>query len=185
MKIKLNNVRLSFPDLFTATQFGGTGPFSYGAAFLFAPDSATDKAVKAAFNAVAKEKWGAKADAIIKAVQGNPQKCCYYDGNLKDYDGYENNMVLSAKRPQDKGRPLVVDADKSPLQAEDGKPYAGCYVNATVELWPQDNQHGKGMRCTVLGVQFLRDGDRFGGGSQPDTDDFEDISVTDTADDLA
>ena len=32
-------------------------------------------------------------------------------------------------------RPLVVDVDKSPLTAQDGKPYSGCYVNASLELW--------------------------------------------------
>ena len=40
-----------------------------------------------------------------------------------------------------------MDRDRSPLTEKDSKPYAGCYVNAKLQLWTQDNQHGKGIRC--------------------------------------
>lgn len=185
MKLKLANVRLSFPDLFTAVQFNGQGPFSYRAAFLIDPKSSNAATVRAAVDAVAKEKWGAKAAAVLKTIEGNPQKCCYYSGDVKEYNGYAGNMVLSTTRNQDKGRPLIINADKTPLQLEDGKPYAGCYVNATVELWAQDNGHGKGIRATLLGLQFYKDGDAFGAGAAPNVDDFEDLSAEEFADDLA
>ena len=184
MKVKLANVRLSFPDLFTAVQFQGQGPFSYKAQFLVKPGSPEDKAINAAIEQVAKAKWNAKAPAILKAVAGNSQKFCYTDGDLKEYDGYAGMWALAASRNQDKGRPLIVDQDKTPLQLGDGKPYAGCYVNASVEFWAQDNNYGKTVRCTLLGLQFLRDGDSFGGGAAPSEDDFEDLAVG-AEDDLA
>lgn len=175
--VKLNEVRLSFPDLFEAVQFEGQGPFNYRAAFLVEPGSANDKAITAAMGEVAKEKWAAKAGAILTAAKASPQKCCYISGDLKEYDGYAGNMVLSSSRQQEKGRPGVYDRDKSPLSVEDGKPYAGCYVNATVELWAQDNSYGKAIRCTLVAVQFAKDGDAFSAGSKPSEDEFDDLSA--------
>ncbi|SAL47141.1 hypothetical protein AWB74_02108 [Caballeronia arvi] len=195
MIVQLQSARLSFPDLFEAKQFEGAGPFSYRAAFLIeenAPvmvksaDGSWKKTTMAKVIAsIAEEKWKTKAPAILKTLEGNPQKCCWYDGSVKDYDGYEGNFVLSASRNEDKGRPIVIDRDKSPLVAADGKPYAGCYVNGTVELWAQDNKFGKGIRATLRGVQFVKDGDAFSAGSPVSEDDFDTIDAPETEDDLA
>lgn len=183
MKVKLQNVRLSFPDLFTAVQFQGTGPFNYRASFLFAPDSQAKKDLDAAIKAVAAEKWGKKADAILAGILPNPQKCCLVDGNTKEYDGYEDMFALSASKKQESGRPLIIDRDKTPLGVADGKPYAGCYVNATVEIWAQDNDFGKAMRAELTAVQFAKDGDAFAGGAQGSEEDFDDLSADAETDD--
>lgn len=185
MKVKLSNVRLSFPDLWEAVQYQGQGPFSYRASFLMPPDHADKAKIDAAIQAVAKEKWAAKASQILAGILGVSNKCCFIDGNTKAYDGYAGNWALTSTRDQAKGRPLVIDQAKNPLLAADGKPYAGCYVNATVEFWAQDNNYGKAVRCTLLGVQFLRDGDAFGGGSVADPDDFEALAEGANADSLA
>lgn len=184
-KVKITNVRLSFPDLFEATQFDGKGPFSFGAQLLVEPKSANDKAINAAIDRAAKDKWGAKASAILTAAKANPQKICYVNGDLKDYDGYAGMWALSAKRAQDKGRPGVYGRDKAPLTAEDGIVYAGCYVNCTVEFWAQDNAFGKAVRCTLVGVQFAADGDAFSAGSKADPDDFESLDAPEGEDALA
>ncbi len=178
MKVKLENVRLSFPDLFEAVQYQGQGPFNYRAQFLMEPNSKEKKAVEVAIAAVAKEKWGAKSLAVLESIKSNPQKFCFIDGNTKTYDGYAGMFALSATREVSKGRPLVINRDKTPLTQVDGKPYAGCYVNATVEIWAQDNNYGKAIRAQLLGVQFDRDGDAFGGGSSASSpEEFEDLSV--------
>jgi hypothetical protein len=177
MKLKLTNVRLSFPDLFEAGEYEGKR--TYGATFLIEPGSANDKAIGASMAEVAKEQWKEKGAAILKAAiaGGSNQKICYWDGSTKTYDGYEGMKALTAKRGEEKGRPLVLDKDKTPLVSGDGKPYAGCYVNASVELWAQDNKFGKSIRCTLLGVQFYADGDAFSAGSVADESDFDDLSV--------
>jgi len=180
--IRLENVRLSFPDLFEASEY--EGKWAYRAAFLIEPGSKTDKDIEAAIKVVAKDKWNDKADGILKRVPRTSKEFCYYSGDLKEYDGYAGNMALSTTRGQDKGRPGIYDKDKSPLTAADGKPYPGCYVNAQVEFWAQDNKHGKTVRCTLIGVQFRRDGDAFTAGTAPDADAFEDISEGADADDL-
>lgn len=193
--VQLKGSRLSFPDLFEPKQFEGQGPFSYRASFLQGEDTPVylqqaDKSWKATtmakvIDAIAAEAWKAKAAAILKTIEGNSQKCCWYDGNAKSYDGYEDNFVLSATRNQDKGRPLIINHDKSPLTERDGKPYAGCYVNATVEIWAQDNKYGKAIRATLRGVQFVRDGDAFSAGTPVDESEFEEIDAPETADDLS
>jgi hypothetical protein len=98
------------------------------------------------------------------------------------YDGFPGNLYISARNPV---RPTVLDADKTPLVAADGKPYAGCYVNVSLELWAQDNKYGKRVNATLMGVQFYRDGDSFTGGGAADESDFDDVSAGATADDLA
>ncbi len=184
MKVVLRNVRLSFPDLFQAVQYQGEGPFNYRAQFLIPEGSAMMKEVNAAIKAAAVEKWGAKADAILKAAPASKAGYCFADGNTKEYDGYAGHWALSATRAMDKGRPLIINTDKSPLAAEDGKPYAGCYVNATVDIWAQDNKFGKTMRCQLLGVQFAKDGESFSGGMSADESDFEDLGEGAEADGL-
>jgi hypothetical protein len=172
MKVSLKKVRLSFPDLFVAKQYEGKGDFKYAASFLIEPGSDNDKAVQAAIKAVAVEKWGKRVDAVLESIRGSKQQYCYLKGDSKEYEGYAGMLVLSAKRKQKDGRPLVIDQAKNPLNESDGKPYAGCYVNATVDIWAQDGTH-TGIRGGLLGVQFHSDGDAFSGGAVANPDDFE------------
>ena len=72
-----------------------------------------------------------------------------------------------------------MDVDKTPLVAENGKPYSGCFVNASLELWAQDNNYGKRVNATLMGVQFYKDGDSFSGGGVASEDDFDDLSIDD------
>lgn len=181
-KLKLTGVRLSFPKLFEAEQYEGKGPFRYGAAFWVPKtDTALIARVNDAIQAEAKAAWGAKAGAMLIEILPDKKACCWIDGARKDAEDY---WVLGSYRPQEKGRPLVIDQAKTPLVAADGKPYAGCWVNATVEIYTT-NKPNTGVRCGLLGVQFLRDGDAFGGGTPPNPDDFEALGEGADAESLA
>ena len=180
MKLKLNNVRLAFPVLFEAKTVNGEGKPAFSASFLIAPNDSQVKDLNQAIDQVAREKWGAKADTILKQMRAQ-DKVALHDGDLKaNYDGFPGNLYVSARATT---RPLVIDKDKSPLTEQDGKPYAGCFVNASIELWAQDNNYGKRVNATLLGVQFVRDGAAFAGGTTASDDDFEDLSA-DEADSL-
>jgi hypothetical protein len=48
------------------------------------------------------------------------------------------------------------------LNAASGRPYGGCYVNASVRLWVQDNAFGKRVNCALAAVQFAGEGKAFG-----------------------
>lgn len=173
MKLKLSNVRLAFPALFEAKTVNGEGKPAFSAVFLIEADSPQIKAINQAIEAVAKDKWGAKADAYLKQMRA-ADKLCLHDGDLKSaYDGFAGMLFISARSAT---RPLVLDADKTPLTEKDGKPYAGCYVNASIELWPQDNNYGKRVNASLRGVQFARDGDAFAGSAPASEDEFDDVS---------
>jgi len=181
MKVKLTNVRLAFPALFEAKSIAGSeGAPAYGATLLI--DPATQKPlideINKAIDAVAVEKWGAKASSHLVAMRkGN--KVALHDGDEKaQYAGFPGVMFVASRSTV---RPVVIDKDKSPLVAEDGKPYGGCYVNATIQLWAQDNTYGKRVNAQLLGVQFLRDGDSFGGGAIGSVEDFDDLAVDEEA----
>lgn len=173
MKVTLKNVRLSFPDIFEAKQFKGQGKARYSATFLIEPGTANDVAVTSAINAAAKEAWGEKAKANLAKYAGDKMKMCYHDGDKTDYDGYKGMKYLSC---HNQSRPTVLDRDKSPLTADDGKPYAGCYVNAIVDVYIQGGEY-PGVRASFSGVQFVADGDAFGGGRAAAPDDFEDLTA--------
>ena len=181
-KVSLKNVRLSFPDLFTARPFKPGDELKFKATFLIPKDDPQIKVVEAAILEAATEKFGKKASAIITSIRGNANKFGFQDGNTKDYDGYEGMMALSASS---KARPLVIDRDKTQLVEADGKPYAGCYVNASVEIFAYTNS-GNGISASLKGVQFVRDGDSFGGGAPASPDEFDDLGVDpEESDDLA
>ena len=181
MKLKLTNVRLAFPTLFEAKTVNGEGKPAFSASFLIDPADPQVKAINAAIEQVAKDKWGAKADAMLKTMRAT-DKVALHDGDTKsNYDGFPGNLYISARNSV---RPLVIDANKTPLSESDGKPYAGCYVNASVELWAQDNNYGKRINATLGGVQFFRDGDSFVGGGAASEDEFDDLSTGATADDI-
>lgn len=155
-KVKLTNVRLSFPQLFKPKAFEEGGELSYGAAFILdkTKHAKLITEFKAAVAEIANEYFKGKLPPMVK------QKHPLRDGSEKETDGYGDGVMFIGSR--NKKRPTVVDRDMSPLSEEDGKPYAGCYVNATVRLWVQDNKFGKRVNCQLRAVQFVKDGEPFG-----------------------
>ena len=180
--IILKDVRLSYPELFTAREFQpGDGKPRYSASFLVEPGSENHKTVLAAIQAEMKEKFGAKAKIRYDAMKNDSKSFCYISGDLKDDETLAGKMILSAHRQAKKGAPAVVDRNpKKTLTAEDGKPYAGCYVNAKVEIYVQATGN-IGVRCDLLGVQFSKAGEAFAGGPAT-ADGFDDISDGSDAD---
>lgn len=191
MKVKLNKVRLSFPDIFEPVQFeAGKGPLNYRATFLMEPNSENHKGLLSATETIAKEEWKDKYKQVLDNAADDSKLRFLVDGNKKAYDGYAGMIAVSALRGQEKGRPLLLDkkpkkddGSDNVLTQADGKPYAGCYVNATLELWPQSNKWGRTIRAQLLAIQFHSDGDAFGAGSaKGSADEFEDLSETGSED---
>lgn len=191
--VKFENVRLSFPALFQAEDYQGNKQFSYRASFIMPRNTKVhvkqaDKTWKpTTMHAVLKElatsEWKGKGELMFnQIVAGGNQKCCWFDGDAKTYDGYGGNWILTASRKVSDGRPEISDRDKTPLTEMDGKPYAGCYVNASVEVWTQANQYGNALRATLRAVQFFRDGDAFKSGAALDDDELGAVSDPDAAD---
>lgn len=168
-RVKLNNVRISFPDLFQPKSFDGQQDAKYGAQFLIDKEGANYDAVIKAMKEVAAEKWPKSSDKALAKLT-KEARTCLTDGDDKDYDGYQNMYCLSARSAS---RPLVIDKDKTKLDSADGKPYSGCYVNASIDIWAQDNKWGKRINAQLRGVQFWEDGEPFSGGSTASEDEFD------------
>jgi len=184
MKVMLNNVRLAFPNLFKPTTVNGEGEPAYSASFILPADHPQLPVIQKAQEEVGRAKWGDKWAAVKKELAAKDRNALH-DGDTKSqYDGFEGNFFVSSRAKQS-ARPTVIDRNKSPLTEGDGRPYAGCYVNASIELWAQDNAYGKRINAQLRGVQFYRDGDSFGGGSPASSDEFESVEDGATADDLA
>lgn len=174
--IILRNVRLSFPNLFRPEGIKGDSSSKprYGATFLIDKD---DKANIKLIGDEIRRLEGAK----FKGKTMPDKDICFHDGDQKDFDGYAGCMYLAANRSEKQGRPNVKDRDgKTPLAESDGRPYAGCYVNAVVSFYvPKD---WKKICCSLEVVQFAKDGEPFSGSGVVAEDILDDL--TDDDDDV-
>lgn len=169
-EVKLKNVRLSFAHLFEPQvpkpdAEGKVGAASFNANFLVSKTTEDGKAnaklLKEAKERVMKAKWP-KGDVKLK-----PEKLCTRDGDLESYEGYEGHLYVSGRSPADRPPTLISnrrggDGKWIRVKPQDGLLYSGCYVNAIVRLWAQDNEHGKRVNASIEAVQFFKHGDAFG-----------------------
>jgi hypothetical protein len=120
------------------------------------------------------EKWGKKGAAILKAIKMTG-KIFFRDGDTKpDYDGYPGTFFVSTRS---KVRPNYFDQQKQEITEAQGLLYSGCYVNVTVEAYAY-TKGNNGLGARLRGVQLLRDGEAFGGGGPPASDDeFDEIDT--------
>ena len=170
-KVKLTNVRLAFPNLFQPDQYG-----RYGATFILPHDSASYKAMKSALKAV--------AEADLKGKMPSPSNLCLKDSTEKaDYAGFEEGTSYVAASRKEGFKPnQIINRDKTPCESESVM-YPGCYVNAVVNVWAQDNNYGRKLNAELVGVQFFKDGERLGRGSTSiDEDDFDALPELEGAD---
>lgn len=205
--LNLSNVRLSFPKLDEPDYFKGikqrpNDKRRWSAAFHIAADSTAirieaGKPVGAkgpakmmiddAWKEVAKSTWEKKWELKLANILPDPKGCAWQDGARKETPGV---WILSTHRTEDKGRPMVIDTDKSPIYKADnslyegkaGRIYSGMYVNAQVELWGQ--KEPEGLRGALLIIQRLRDGDAFSGGAAPNADTMGEVEEGADAEDM-
>jgi hypothetical protein len=141
---------------------------------LMAPDHPDLKKVAATIEAVGSgHQWkNGITWAQVKESLKQTDKLCLHKGDVTKA-GVAEYAGLYFISCNNKKRFTIVDADRTPLTAADGRPYSGCYGNIIVDIYAQDNQWGRRINATVTGVQFLRNGDAFGGGAPPaDADEF-------------
>lgn len=154
-KIKMQAVRLSFPSLFNTAKFGGEDTGKYEATFVLdkVEHAEVIAGIKAQIDRLMKEELKSKVPS---------DKLCLKDGDEMGRPEFEGKYTIKAST---KKRPLVINRDKSPITESDNVIYAGCYVNAIVSLWAQNNNYGKRINAQLDGVQFCRDGEAFGDGA--------------------
>lgn len=175
--VYLQDVRISFPKLIEAVISPLGGEPKFGCDLILEMNDPQVTTIMSEIHRSAVEKWKDVGPSVIKMVQADRLKRCYGHGSEKIkketmavLDGYEGKFYLSANANQDRP-PVIASADTGKLidngntlerQAAARKIYGGCYVNAAVKFWMQDNQFGKGIRCQLSVIQFNRDGTAFG-----------------------
>ena len=180
--IKLPGVRLSFARLDTAKSFEEGDDARYEATFLLDPTHAvhakTIKEIKSVAGEIIKEHWGGK---IPKGMN-----YCFGKGDDKEYDGYAGMFYIASAKKENRGRVVIVDKDKSPLQPGDENfPYSGCYVHASITLWTNEHKKGgKRVSANLRAIQFFKNGEAFSGEIPVDTDSEFDDQFDDQFDDL-
>lgn len=172
MNIKLNNVRLSYPNLFEPKAGPEGGDPKYSASFLLhEKDNAAEiKTMSDAILSAATAQWGAgnvkwhNGQIAVKQANGKVAtvKVCLRNGSEKpDTAGYGDGIMFFSA--SNKMQPAVVDKNPNVrLEKTSGKPFAGCYVNAAIRLWAQDNNFGRRINAQLQAVQFHADGESFG-----------------------
>lgn len=172
MKLSLKNVRCAYPELFTPKENKFSGREEYSIRIMIpASDTAQVEKMKKAMQEAFINKFGTEKGLrkFKAAMESKNTRCMQYDD---EHDWFYINM----KRRVEDGAPVVMDRDKRHLSASERRIYGGCYVNVVFEVWVYDNA-STGAGTTLLGVQFVKDGEPFSGASQPSDDDFEDLGA--------
>lgn len=177
--IYLSNVRLSFPNLVEpqkSVNSQGKERISYNCEFIMGADHPGFANFTQKYGELVQAKWKEHANTVMQMIQNDRKLRCFGRGEEKVnqktfqvYDGYPGMVFISAGN---KNPPQMIQADGAPVdplntmayQALARKLYGGCYVNAAVKPWLQENTHGRGIRCDLVAVQFLKDGPAFGEG---------------------
>ncbi len=164
--------RLAFTDSLTeAKDFKGDKKFKFRCKFLTPKESTASKDILAAVLSVATAAWKDKATKELEILKAE-NKLCFTNGDIKGYEGYPGNYVLSATN---KIQPKYFNGVPERLSPEAAAKlfYSGCYVIAKVGIWAQDNEWGKRINCNLRGVQFYAQGEAFTGGGVAGDDEFE------------
>jgi len=179
--ILLSNVRLSFPHIAEPQKRidpkTGKERSSYSADFIMPPDHPGYAQFMKRVSELALLRWKEHASQVMQMITAERKQRCYGDGNQKvksktfqPYDGYAGQVFITAHNDI---APQIIQADGSPIdlqntmayQALTRKMYGGCRVNAAIKPWLQDNQHGRGVRCDLVAIQFAGDDQPFGEGA--------------------
>ena len=164
--IKLLDVRLSYPHLFELWGKNEKDKKKYSGRFIM-PNSTHEAENEALREYLAKLKkdWfpngGVKSDGLF-----------HRDGDNDDKPELEDAWYVAASETM---RPQVIGRRREVITEADDIVYAGCYVNALIKPWKQNNEHGKKINANLIAVQFVRDGERFGAERPDVSEEFEDV----------
>jgi len=185
--LMLKNKVHAFPAIAEAASIGDGEP-AFGTRLVIDPKDDDVALIEKAMKEVARAKWKDDGDAVLAmliedgkvAFERKPYRS---KKTGKVYEGFEGKFNLGTRNP--KAQPTVFNQYGEPVtgkSAIEQLVYSGCRINAKVEFWAQDNSFGRRINCSLLGVMFAGDGERFGGGSAPaSADDFAGMATAKAA----
>ncbi len=153
--IKLNMVRLSYPSLFQVKVWEESKPGKYEATFILNKDK-HKKEIDIINSQI--DTYFEKLKWVRSKIK--PDHICLKDGDLTDRDEYQNSYTI--KGTSINRFPIVNKDGVTPISEKDDIFYAGCYVNAYIDLWTY-SKPTNGIACNLKAIQFAADGEHFGG----------------------
>lgn len=176
--ILMSDVRLSFPHLAEPqrqrNEQTGVERISYNAEFIMSENHPGFQAFLKKYGEMALDDWKEHAQQVMGLIQQDRKLRCFGRGEEKinkktfqPYDGYVGQVFITAGKNQ---APQAIQADGTPVdptntlayQQLTRKMYGGCWVNVAIKPWLQNNQHGRGVRCDLIAIQFSKDDTAFG-----------------------
>lgn len=173
--------RLSFEHIWEPRAANENSAPKYSATLLIPKNDPQIPAIQAAIQAAAQ-------DGVTRGIwQAIPDTTAFRYPPLRDGDtptdsgearGEEFaghwfiNASSSEKRP-----PFVVNAQMGKI-INAAEVYSGCYINLAVQFFAYSNSGNKGISAALIGVQKVKDGERFGGRNLAATDVFSALGGT-------
>jgi hypothetical protein len=192
MKVIVKNARLSFNDLFKAKSIRGGKPrFSTTLICLNGDEDGNPDNLETVViytnnegkritkpyakleeicNHVAKEKWG-KVPTKMKnwaynKADGSTTREEYTNDDGEYWSGFngETFYITAAKQEErcKDSKMTVLDQHKQPIASNSGLIFSGCFVNVVIDIYPFDNEEGKGITASLEGVQLKKKGEALG-----------------------
>lgn len=178
--IFLSNARLSFPNIVEPqkqrNETTGVERISYNCEAIVPRDHPGFAQFMQQYAALMQDVFKEHAQNVMQMIQADRKSRCFGMGEEKvnkktfqPYDGYAGHYFITAGN---KNRPQMIGPDGNAVNPDDlmayqmlaRKLYGGCRVNMAVKPWVQKNQHGNGIRCDLIAIQFAGDDKPFGEG---------------------
>lgn len=180
--IKLDNVRLLRVSL-TKPYLGkdakidpatGKAEGKYHIDAVFAPNHPQFAELQSVIRGVATAKWKELTQQTLDMIKGNNQRFPLQRGDQyrPGKPAYAGMLYISAGN---KDQPTILATENGVNLSNRGMPvltpahpkwpYEGCYANVLLEFYTYLYGNSPGLGCSVLGVQFYRDGERLKGSS--------------------
>lgn len=168
-RIMIRNARCVFPKLYTAEEYMNKKNFSIG--LLINADSENLATIEKAIRAAVEAAYPGDADKMLKRFKKSNQTW-----PLKELE--DGGYSITPKRKEEQGAPTVLDQKKHNIPADAGKPYAGCYVNCSIDVFCY-TKNGGGVTSYLNGVQFAKDGEPLGAGATAAScrDEFDELEA--------
>ena len=136
---------------------------------------------------IAKQKWGVVPRAIkVLASQFIPGQAApgadvkddkielaFYSGtdkaetNPESYESYKGLFIVPAHEYEDRAKPAIASRKGvSVSPGDDQWPYSGCYILTSLTAWTYEGRGKRRIGLNLRGVQFVKDGEPFGGGGE-------------------
>jgi len=191
--VLMTNVRLSYAYVFKAYE-GDDGKKSYGSHMIFTAEQPYEPkvplpngekitlkaALQRAIRECAVEKWGDKAEEVLKTLAAQDRLCLHKgDVSKAGQAAYAGKLYVSSNNA---AKPNAYDS-KGRAVTDPTHPeavYSGCIAQVAINIWAQENKYGKRINAEPMGFKFTRHEERLsGGGRVASADEFVDSGEAD------